>query len=52
VRNRVLVDYEVKQRNDAKEALYRGLSESYEVTIDEEAVRAASIQTESGGASR
>ena len=52
VRNRVLVDYESDQRNEAKEALYRGLSEGYEVVIDEEAIRAGSIQPESSGASR
>jgi len=52
VRNRVLVDYESDQRNEAKEALYRGLSSGYEVVVDEEALLAASMQTEAGGASR
>jgi len=52
VRNRVLVDFEADQRNEAKEALYRALSSGYEIVVDEEAVRAAAIQRESNGASR
>ncbi len=52
VRNRVLVDFEADQRNEAKEALYSVLSSGYEVVVDEEAVRAAAMQRESNGASR
>ena len=52
VRNRVLVDFETDQRNEAKEALYRALSSGYEIVVDEEAVRAAALQTGAGGGSR
>jgi hypothetical protein len=52
VRSRVQVDYEANQRYEAKEALYRSLASGYEVVIDQEAVRAASMQPESSGASR
>jgi hypothetical protein len=52
VRNRVLVDYETRQRREIKEALYRSLSSGYEVVIDEDAIRAASLQPGSSGEGR
>jgi hypothetical protein len=43
IRDRLVVDYNRMRRDRANEALYEGLSERYEVEVDEEAVRRAAL---------
>jgi hypothetical protein len=44
VRDRLVVDYNTMRRDRAKEALYEGLAQRYEISIDEEAIRAGALE--------
>lgn len=48
VRERVLADYERTRRDRANELLFEGLSADYSIEIDEDAIRARSLESISG----
>ena len=48
VRERVLVDYERIRRDRANELLFEGLSADYSIEIDEDAIRARSLESVTG----
>lgn len=52
VRSDVLRDYSTELRDQVREAMFSSLATQYEITIDEEAIRAGSLAVDSAGGAR
>jgi hypothetical protein len=51
IRDKLVVDYNSMRREQAKDALYEGLAERYEIRVDDEAIRRSTIDAPPDGPS-